>query len=683
MNLAGKLYLVSGSTDGIGLHTAQRLAQAGAGVLVHGRSDARVAAAVARVREAAARPADAAVHGLTADLSSQAGVRDLASQVRARHPGGLTCLIHNAGVFATRRTTTADGLELTVSAASAIDWGNLQQERGFSSHDAYSLSKLCNILFSNQLAARLRATGSQVTSNSLDPGTVNTKMLHAGWGSIGMRVEDADDEFMLATSPAYAGVSGAYFVGGRRSHLRAAEDADAQLRLFRLLEEQTGCPFPLGPALAGTASGRPRAAAGVGSQQGSEEQQRLPHRVMILLWRRAAMVGLSAPALSLALPRAAEAAGAGPAVQLGGSGPPSSSGGGGGGGGGGEPVPRGPREALQLAAASGRPIMLTLVSAYSRIIRLFSHDYEERTGRSVRFRLRRAERRGAEGPRGGRATRGAERSALRNCEAFGGSGTQARAVIDGLPAEIAALALPLDVLKIEEAGLIRHGWQSKFSNSSVVVESVVSIVVRKGNPKGIRGWDDLAREDVQVIVANPKTAGVARWIFLALWGHRMAKGTNAAKEYVTKVFDRVEIQPRDAREASDVFYHQGFGDALLTYENEAVFTNLVVPERARLPFFSPDNNVRVREAATDFVGFLYTPEAQREFAACGFRSPVRELARDSTLPPVKQLWTVEQRLGPWKDVQRRFFDDGGILSDIQRDVSTRKLQQRLAAAGRR
>ena len=99
---------------------------------------------------------------------------------------------------------------------------------------------------------------------------------------------------------------------------------------------------------------------------------------------------------------------------------------------------------------------------------------------------------------------------------------------------------------------------------------------------------------MDVITANPKTAGVARWIFFALWGHRCKAGDAAATKYVTRVFDRVVVQPRDAREASDVFYKQRRGDALLTYENEAVFTNLVVPPTERLPFIVPDNNVRVR-----------------------------------------------------------------------------------------
>ncbi|KAL4451774.1 hypothetical protein ABPG75_007436 [Micractinium tetrahymenae] len=430
---------------------------------------------------------------------------------------------------------------------------------------------------------------------------------------------------------------------------------------------------------------RPQAAAAaVASCDSGTVQQ--PQRLMTLLWRHAALAALAAPAcLPLLRPSAAwaaaatAAAAASASLQLGdGSGAPPSggnggSGGGGGGGSDGWQLSRcGPQEVAQLADAR-RPILLTLVSfavtrkAYGKITKMFIREYEEQTGRSVRFRL-----------------------------SFGGSGTQARAVIDGLPAEIAALALPLDTIKIADAGLIRQDWPAAFPNNSIVCESVCAIVVRKGNPKNIRGWEDLARDDVSVITANPKTAGVARWIFLALWGVRLSRGRKAASQYVTKVFDQVLVQPRDAREASDVFYRQGMGDALLTYENEAYFTNLVVPEKERLPYIVPDNNIRiqcpisvidhnlapqppeVREAATAFCQYLYTKEAQREFAACGFRTPYKELQEEFGLPDVKGLWTAEKRLGGWKAIQREFFDDQGICSEILRDVGARKLAARLA-----
>lgn len=206
-----------------------------------------------------------------------------------------------------------------------------------------------------------------------------------------------------------------------------------------------------------------------------------------------------------------------------------------------------------------------------------------------------------------------------------------------------------------------------------------------------------ARDDVAVITANPKTAGVARWIFLGLWGFKLKAGKKAATQYVTKVFDQVLVQPRDAREASDVFYRQGMGDALLTYENEAYFTNMVLPEKDRLPYIVPDDNIRiqcpaglidaninqsdpeVREAATAFCNFLYTRESQREFAACGFRTPFKELNEEVGLAPVKGLWTAEKRLGGWKTIQKEFFDDTGICSEILRDVGTRKMADRMAS----
>jgi sulfate/thiosulfate transport system substrate-binding protein len=203
------------------------------------------------------------------------------------------------------------------------------------------------------------------------------------------------------------------------------------------------------------------------------------------------------------------------------------------------------------------------------------------------------------------------------------------------------------------------------------------------------------RDDIEVVVANPKTAGVARWIFLALWGHKMSRGETEAKKFVTKVFDNVEVMPRDAREASDVFYTQGFGDALLTYENEAVFTNLVVSPKAPLPYISPNNNVRitcpgalvdrnietqppeVREAAEAFINYLFTPTAQKEFVACGFRTTNKIAAAEGEAPFVKNVWEVEKKLGNWVSVQKKFFDEGGILSEIMNDVSKRKLEQRL------
>ena len=198
---------------------------------------------------------------------------------------------------------------------------------------------------------------------------------------------------------------------------------------------------------------------------------------------------------------------------------------------------------------------------------MFSEEYERKTGIAVRWRL-----------------------------SFGGSGTQARAICDGLPGDVVALALPLDVQRIADAGLIDADWRERAPNGGIVAESVVGIVVREGNPLNIRGWDDLARGQQQlgssvssssppsssdstrphrglnVITANPKTGGGARWNFLALWGHRAKprsdSGDAAAAEFCEAVFRNVSIQPRDAREASDAFYNQGKGEKRLRERGE-------------------------------------------------------------------------------------------------------------------
>ncbi|KAL3130825.1 hypothetical protein ABBQ38_000160 [Trebouxia sp. C0009 RCD-2024] len=322
------------------------------------------------------------------------------------------------------------------------------------------------------------------------------------------------------------------------------------------------------------------------------------------------------------------------------------------------------------------PVTITLVSfavsrkAYTKLTAQFAKEYEEKTGQAVKFRL-----------------------------SFGGSGTQARAVVDGLPGDMVALALPLDVHKICDTGLIDKEWQERAPNKSVVCESHVAIVTRKGNPKNIKGWDDLTRPDVAVITANPKTAGVARWNFLALWGHKQSQGDDASLDYCKKVFENVPIQPRDAREASDVFYKQHQADVSLNYENEVILTNEMYGEDA-LPYVVPDNNVLIefpvaivdkninrkkpetRAAAEAFLQYLFTPTAQQEFMDCGFRPVDKALRRKCKLPQVRNVWTVDGKLGGWAATQKRFFDEKGVLDKIQRHVGEKRLAERKAAKKR-
>jgi len=322
-----------------------------------------------------------------------------------------------------------------------------------------------------------------------------------------------------------------------------------------------------------------------------------------------------------------------------------------------------PTETTGGEAASGedtsRPVELTLVSyavtqaAYEQIIPLFNEQWKaEHNGQEVIFD-----------------------------QSYGGSGSQTRAVIDGLEADVVALALALDTQKIEEAGLIEPGWEEEAPNSSIVHSSVAALVTRDGNPKAVQGWQDLTKEDVAVITANPKTSGGARWNFLALWGAITQTGGDdtAALDYVTQVYSKVPILPKDAREATDVFFKQGQGDVLINYENEVLLAKLNGEE---LPYVIPDVNISIdnpiavvdtnvdkhgnREAAEAFVQFLFTPEAQREFAKVGFR-PVEETVKAEVAndyPEIKTLFTVDD-FGGWDEIQAKFFDDGAVFDQIQ------------------
>ncbi|KAK9917710.1 hypothetical protein WJX75_007423 [Coccomyxa subellipsoidea] len=265
--MEGKTILITGATDGIGQHTAIQLAKMGASVLVHGRNQQKADAAAQKISKTSG--GRGYVHSYAADMSSLRQVRDLAERVRKDHPS-IDILINNAGIFPEKKILTEDGYEQTwavnvlapflltsllvdavkerivnvssISAGSRIDFDNLNQEKGFSSHNAYSLSKLAMMMFNAELAARVPAPP---TANCLDPGTVNTKMLIQGWGPCGIDIEDANHELFLATSPAVANTTGKYFVSDRaRSMPSIVQDAKTRQRLWNILEEQTGSSFP-------------------------------------------------------------------------------------------------------------------------------------------------------------------------------------------------------------------------------------------------------------------------------------------------------------------------------------------------------------------------------------------------------------------------------------------------------
>jgi sulfate transport system substrate-binding protein len=267
-------------------------------------------------------------------------------------------------------------------------------------------------------------------------------------------------------------------------------------------------------------------------------------------------------------------------------------------------------------------------------------------------------------------------------QSYGGSGSQTRAVIDGLEADVVHLALGLDVDKIQKAKLIEPGWEKEFPNNAIVSKSVAALVTRPGNPKGLKTWADLAKDNVKLITADPKTSGIARWNFLALWNSvaKTGGGDQKALEFVTKVYKNVPILTKDAREATDIFAKRGQGDALINYENEII---LAQQKGEKVDYVIPDVNVSIdnpiaivdqnvdkhrnREVAEAFVKYLYTPEAQQEFAKVGFR-PIEETPQTKELaskyPKVKSLGTV-QDYGGWDSIQKKFFEDGAVFDQIQ------------------
>lgn len=271
-------------------------------------------------------------------------------------------------------------------------------------------------------------------------------------------------------------------------------------------------------------------------------------------------------------------------------------------------------------------------------------------------------------------------------QSYGGSGSQTRAVIDGLEADVVHLALGADVLKLVKAGFVAEDWEKRVPNNGTVGETVAAIIVREGNPKKIKTWEDLTRDDVTWVTPNPKTSGGARWNFLALWDYARKTGADDAKaqEFVTKAYKNVAVLAKDARESTDAFSKQGQGDALVNYENEVILSkqkgeNLeyVVPEiniSIDTPVAVVDKNVDkhgTREVAEAFVQYLFTPEAQRELVKVGFR-PQGDLAKDPELskgfPPVKELGTI-QDFGGWGDAQTKFFEDGGVFDQVEAQKS--------------
>jgi sulfate transport system substrate-binding protein len=264
-------------------------------------------------------------------------------------------------------------------------------------------------------------------------------------------------------------------------------------------------------------------------------------------------------------------------------------------------------------------------------------------------------------------------------QSHGGSGKQARAVIDGLPADVVTLALAYDIDEIAQRGLIAKNWQQRLPNNSTPYYSTIVFLVRAGNPKNIKDWDDLIRPGVKVITPNPKTSGGARWNYLAAWGYARRKyGSDAeANGFMAKLFRNVPVLDSGARGSTTTFVERGQGDVLIAWENEALLSvrelgkgkfQVVMPSVSILaepPVAVVDKNVDkkgTRKVAEAYLKFLYTPQAQFIIANNYFRPRNRAiLARYKGQFPNLPLFTVDKNFGGWARAQRLHFDDGGTF----------------------
>ncbi len=264
----------------------------------------------------------------------------------------------------------------------------------------------------------------------------------------------------------------------------------------------------------------------------------------------------------------------------------------------------------------------------------------------------------------------------------GGSSKQARAVIDGLEADVVTLALAADVNAIAKAGLLPENWQGRLPANSAPYQSTLAFLVRKGNPKNIKDWDDLVRPGVQVITPNPKTSGVARWNFLAAWGWALDhfKGDEAqAKDFVAKLYANVPVLDSGARGASTTFTERKIGDVLINWENELLLAlkeqgdqyEIVTPSLSILaePTVAlVDKNAdkkRTRDVAQAYLEYLYSDEGQN-LAGKHFYRPSNPQILDKYRAqyPALKLFTIGEVFGGWDAATKKFFDDGAVFDQI-------------------
>ena len=263
-------------------------------------------------------------------------------------------------------------------------------------------------------------------------------------------------------------------------------------------------------------------------------------------------------------------------------------------------------------------------------------------------------------------------------QSYGASGDQSRAVASGLPADIVALSLAPDVDKLVEPGLVNGDWAKAIPTDGFVTNSVVVLAVRKGNPKGIKSWEDIVKPGVEVITPNPFTSGGAKWNLMAAYGSQIAQGKSPeeATAFLHDVLANTAVQDKSAREALATF-SGGKGDVLISYENEAITAQKAGVD---LDYVIPDQTILIQNPAavtTDaenpdkakaFLDWLVTPEAQKIYAANGYRSVLPDLVDKNTYPDPQKLFKIDE-FGGWSKVNDEFFDpDGGSVAEIEKDL---------------
>ena len=271
-------------------------------------------------------------------------------------------------------------------------------------------------------------------------------------------------------------------------------------------------------------------------------------------------------------------------------------------------------------------------------------------------------------------------------QSHGGSAKQSRSIIDGIGADVATLALGYDIDILADKGLLAKNWQTRLPNNSSPYTSTIVFLVRKGNPKHIRDWNDLIRPGVQVITPNPKTSGGARWNYLAAWGyalHHNKGNQTAARAFVKALYKNVPVLDTGARGSTITFTQRGQGDVLIAWENEALLSvkelgadklQIVTPSESILaepPVAVVDKNVDqhgTRKVAEAYLKYLYSPQGQT-IAASNFYRPVDKqiAAHYANQFPKLKLFTLKSTFGDWRQAQTQHFNDGGVFDQIQKE----------------